>query len=288
MPEGLPAHGESIAYALAVRYAELNNRVAIVTGANHGIGAATARLLAANGVRVLISALRIEDPPDPGTPETYRANRARSAAEVVQAIKTEGGQAEAVEADLRDPATPPRLFDAAESAFGPVDILINNATGWRQDTFRPGGEDRHGRTLHRLSVASASQVLEVDGRGSALMIAEFASRHIARGATWGRIVGLTSGGELGFPEEVSYGAGKAALVNYAMSAAFELAEYGITSNVVYPPVTDTGWVTQSVRDFVSTSQMHVHVAQPEEVAEVIVYLASDAARLITANVIHLR
>jgi 3-oxoacyl-[acyl-carrier protein] reductase len=275
-------------YAHPVAYPELQGRVAIVTGANHGIGAATARLMAANGVRVLLSALRIQDPLDPSVPDAYRTNRAQSAENIVAAIKAEGGEAQAVEADLRDPATPPRLFDAAEAAFGPVEILINNATGWRQDTFRPGGEDRHGRALHHLSAASASQVLEVDGRGSALMIAEFAQRHVARGAKWGRIIGLTSGGELGFPEEVSYGAGKAALVNYAMSAALELGEYGITSNVVYPPVTDTGWVTQSVRDFVVTSQMHFHVAQPEDVAEVILYLASDAARLITANVIHLR
>ena len=191
-------------------------------------------------------------------------------------------------ADLRDPATPTLLFDAAEAAFGPVEILINNASGWRQDTFRPDRVDRTGRSLQPLSAESATQLLEVDARGSALMIAEFARRHVARGATWGRIIGLTSGGALGFPEEVSYGAAKAALVNYAMSAALELADYGITSNVVHPPVTDTGWVTPAVREFVASSREHVHVARPEEVAEVIAYLASDQARLITANVLHLR
>lgn len=99
---------------------------------------------------------------------------------------------------------------------------------------------------------------------------------------------MTSGGPLGFPSEVSYGAAKAALVNYAMSAALELGAYGITSNVVYPPVTDTGWVTDAVRTFVEESPEQFHVASPEDVAEVIVYLASDAARLITANVIQLR
>lgn len=93
---------------------------------------------------------------------------------------------------------------------------------------------------------------------------------------------------MGFPEEVSYGAAKAALVNYAMSAALELAEFGITSNVVHPPVTDTGWVTPSVVDFVKRSSDHFHIAQPEDVAEVIVYLASDAAQLITGNVLYLR
>lgn len=97
--------------------------------------------------------------------------------------------------------------------------------------------------MQPVTFDSATESLEVDGRGSALMITEFARRHLARGAIWGRIVGLTSGGRLGFPEEVSYGAGKAALVNYAMSAAFELARFGITSNVAHPPVTDTDWIT---------------------------------------------
>ena len=271
-----------------MRYAGLAGRVAIVTGANHGIGAATAWALADNGARVLLSFFRVHDEPDPGMPETYRVNRAGDATTIVEDIRRAGGQAEAIEADLRDPSTATRLFDAAEAAFGPVEILVNNATGWRADTFRAEPVDRLGRTLARLTAESAAQVLEVDGRGSALMIAELARRHIARKATWGRIVGLTSGGPLGFPQEVSYGAGKAALVNYAMSAAFELAEFGITSNVVYPPITDTGWVGDAVREFVKSSRDHFHVASPDEVADVIVYLCSDQARLITANVVQLR
>ena len=120
------------------------------------------------------------------------------------------------------------------------------------------------------------------------MTQRFAQRHIARKATWGRIIGLTSGGDLGFPEEVTYGAAKAAQVNYTMSAALELARFGITANMVYPPVTDTGWVTDAVRDHVAGRPEFIHIATPEEVAEVITYLASDSAALITANVITLR
>jgi 3-oxoacyl-[acyl-carrier protein] reductase len=266
----------------------LAGRVAIVTGANHGIGAATAELLARNGVNVLVSYLRLDDPVVAGTPEAYRSNRAKDARAVVEAIRAAGGEVAAVEADLRDPATPAALFDAAEAAFGPVEILVNNATGWRADTFVSARIDRIGRQIEPLSVAIADQVWEVDARGSALMIAEFSQRHITRGASWGRIIGLTSGGPLGFPEEVSYGAAKAGLVNYAMSAAFELAAYGVTSNVVYPPVTDTGWVTAAVEEFVAASREHFHIARPDEVAEVIAFLASDQARLITANVLQLR
>lgn len=261
---------------------------AIVTGANHGIGAATALALARRGCAVLCSYLRLNDPDDPGTPQAYRDHRAGSADEVAAHIEAAGGRALAVEADLSDPATPGALFDAAEQRLGPVDILVNNATGWLADTFKPSAYDRIGRSLQPVTAATWSRQFTVDAMAAALLIGEFARRHIARGATWGRIIGLTSGGELGFPEEVSYGAAKAAQANYTMSAALELAEYGITANMVYPPVTDTGWVTDAVRSFVHASQTHVHVATPAEVADVIAYLASDAAALVTANVITLR
>ena len=93
---------------------------------------------------------------------------------------------------------------------------------------------------------------------------------------------------MGFPGEVSYGAAKAALENYTMAASTELAGLGIIANVVYPPVTDTGWVTDAVRRFVAQSREHVHVAEPSEVAEVIAWLCTNAARLVTGNVIRLR
>ncbi|BCJ51277.1 putative oxidoreductase YjdA [Actinoplanes sp. NBRC 14428] len=259
-----------------------------MTGANHGIGAATARALAAAGSAVVCAYWQIDDPVDPAVPDAYRENRAGSADRVVEAIRAAGGEAVASAEDLTDPEAPRRLFDLAEQAFGPVDILINNATGWVQDTFSPYPTDKHGRTMQPVTAATWHRQFAVDALAPALLIAELARRHTARGATWGRIVGLTSGAELGFPEEVSYGAAKAAQTNYTMSAAVELAPLGITANVVHPPVTDTGWVTDSVRSFVAGSASLVHVATPDEVAEVIAYLASEASGLITGNVITLR
>jgi 3-oxoacyl-[acyl-carrier protein] reductase len=267
---------------------DLRGHVALVTGANHGIGAATACALAACGAGVALTYLRLRDEPDPGIPEAYRSRRARGAGPVVEAIRGAGGRAIAVEADLADPATPDRLFDAAEAELGPVDILVNNATAWRADTFTLAPSDALGRTLGRVSPASFDAQFAVDARAAALLIAELARRHAARGARWGRIVGLTSGGPLGFPGEVSYGAAKAALENYTMSAALELGPLGITANVVHPPVTDTGWVTDAVRRFVESSPEHFHVADPDEVARVIAWLVSDDARLVTANVVRLR
>ena len=261
---------------------------AIVTGANHGIGAATARALARHGCAVLCTFLRVDDPADPGAPHRYRDQRAQDATAVLARIREEGGRAAAVEADLSGPAAPALLFDAAEEQLGPVDILVNNASGWLADTFTPARADRLGRSLQPVTAATWTRQFAVDAMGAALMISEFARRHIARQANWGRIIGLTSGGGLGFPEEVSYGAAKAAQVNYTMSAALELAHFGVTANVVHPPVTDTGWITDAVRDVVAASAALIHVASPDEVAEVIAYLASDAAALITANVITLR
>ena len=143
------------------------------------------------------------------------------------------GRGTAVEADLTADGAVAELFDEAERSLGPVSILVNNASGWVADTFVPGPSVA-------VSPVTIDRNLTVDARAGALLIAELARRHIARDATWGRIVGLTSGGPMGFPGEVSYGAAKAALENYTMSASTELAPFGITANIVHPPVTDTG------------------------------------------------
>ncbi|GAB7045189.1 SDR family NAD(P)-dependent oxidoreductase [Catenuloplanes indicus] len=265
--------------------------VALVTGANQGIGAAVAEALAARGDAVLLTALPMPPSahrPDPTMPPAYAADRALTCEPVLNRIRAAGGTAAAVEADLTDADVAGRLFDAAEDAFGPVDILVNNASGWLADTFSADGTDTFGRPLTPVTAAGFDHQFAVDTRAPALLIAEFARRHVARGARWGRIVGLTSGSPKGFPGEASYGAAKAAHENYTMTAATELAQLGITANMVHPPVTDTGWITPAVAEAVDADPHWLGLARPAEVAEVIAWLTSDTARRITGHRIEMR
>jgi 3-oxoacyl-[acyl-carrier protein] reductase len=149
---------------------DLTGHVALVTGANHGIGAATARMLAECGAGVLLSYLS-EEPEDAGTSDASRHQRSASADAVLSEIQASGGKGSAVEADLRDPEIAVSLFDAAERSVGPVDILVNNASGWVADTFELREFDRLGRSLLPLSASSFDQVFGVDARGAALLIA---------------------------------------------------------------------------------------------------------------------
>ena len=112
--------------------------IAIVTGANHGIGAATAQALAARGYAVLCTFLRVRDPADPGTPQAYRDHRAQDAAAVIARIRDGGGMAAAVEADLSDPATPARCSTPPSSGSG-------RSTSW--STTRPDGWPTPSRQL---------------------------------------------------------------------------------------------------------------------------------------------
>ncbi len=144
----------------------LQDKVVLVTGANHGIGATTARAFAAQGARVFIQYVRLPLSDEEGTEQ-----RAQDAAEVVQAMRVQGGQVEVWEADLVAPAAIPPLFDRVEGAFGPVDVLVNNAAvgGAPTDTFLPlaeGALDRFERSLRTVTAASHESAFRCEQPGA--------------------------------------------------------------------------------------------------------------------------
>jgi 3-oxoacyl-[acyl-carrier protein] reductase len=271
-----------------VKLPGLEGRVAIVTGANQGIGAATAVELARHGAAVLVAYHRMPpSPPDPGRPDVYDEVRAADASAVLEAIRQLGGRAEGVEADLAEPAAPAAVFDAAEAALGPVDVLVHNASAWAKDTFGPSGSDDLDRRTDEVTDETIHPQFMVDARGTGLLIMELSRRLRARGGSWGRIVAMTSGGRDGFPGEVSYGAAKAALESYTLSAAQELGRFGVTANVIHPPATDTGWINDEIRGFIEREDILGRVGEPQDVADVIAWLCSDLARHVSMNVLRL-
>jgi len=276
---------------------ETKDKVALVTGANHGIGAATARAFAHAGAAVYLTYLRLPLPAGTGaTTEAgeglYRAWQALPADEVLAAIREEGGRAEASEADLVDPATIPLLFDRVEAVLGPVDVLVNNAAYCVSDTFLPerriGPDDRSagGFAMRTITAESHDRHFAVNSRAVALMIAEFARRYLERGATWGRIVNISTDGASAFPGEISYGASKHALESYSRAAAVELGPFGITVNIVAPGPIQTGWITPELEGREVPTIPLRRVGKPADVADVVVWLASEQARFITGQLLY--
>ena len=282
-------------------HSQLEGKVAVVTGANHGIGAATAKALAREGVPVFIQYLRLgrpaaergePEPTEPGWP-MYLERWTVSADHVLQEIREAGGKAECWEADLGVPENIPALFDRAEQVFGPVQVLINNHAHCQDDTLLPPGAEAWNKGPEQF-FGGASTTVTADGidrhfainaRAVALMMTEFARRHVFRAARWGRIVNLSTASK-GFPGEVSYGASKHALESYSRAAACELGRYGITVNIVVPGPTQTGYINAELAKRCVAETPLGRLGEPEDVADVIMLLASDRAHWITGQLIN--
>jgi 3-oxoacyl-[acyl-carrier protein] reductase len=275
----------------------LMGKVALITGVNNpnGIGAATARALAAQGAIVAGTYLAV--PPHdslvnaPGQ-DFYLAQRAKPPDEVVAAIRKQGGQIDVWETNLGDSSAIPRLFNQIENSFGSVDILVNNAAHCDPDTFIPSGQladDSRavdGFPLSTITAETHDSHFQVNSRAVALMMAEFARRHTEQGKRWGRIINVSTDGASGFKSEVSYGASKHALESYSRAAAQELGPYGITVNVVSLGPTQTGWITPEMEASISARTPMRRVGQPIDTADVIVFLASEQARWLTGQLIY--
>ena len=272
----------------------LNGKVVLITGANnpYGIGAATAKAFAAQGARVFIHFFRSSNALDKKQEHTpgeafFQAQQSKTADEVLQAIHQSGGKAAAWEADLADPANIPELFNQVEAVFGPVDVLVNNAAAWEGDTFLPsGGEAVMNRKVSTVSAASHDHNFAVNSRAVALMMAEYTRRFVQRGAEWGRIINVSTDGASAFPGELSYGASKHAMESYSRAAAIELGRYGITVNVVSLGPVQTGYIPPEMEEKLRKEIPLGRVGKPEEVADAVVFLASEQARWITGQLLY--
>jgi len=282
----------------------IKGKVAFVTGANHGIGAAVAVALAREGADVFLTYRRLS--PEkygaqgplagrgasaPG-PNRYYEILARDAEDVVRAIHALGGRCQAREADLADPGNIPLLMDEAERAFGKVDVLVNNAAHDRPDSFLPAGELPGSGlfggeySIRTLSAASHDEHFAVNSRATALLMAEFARRHVARRSNWGRIINISSDGAAGHGWNVSYGASKYAVESYTRAAAAELGPYGITVNVVSPGAVQTGWLPEDEAGALARKYPLRRIGTPEDIAAAVVFFASRQADWITGQVLY--
>ena len=281
----------------------LSNKVVAVTGANnpYGIGAAIAHAFAAQGSKIFLhyypvlhKGYKVGDAEDQPPGEVfYRAQNAKGAEEVLSSLDEPGAQLSSWEADLSDADSIPRFFEKAEESLGPVEILVNNAAAWRADTFVPPGHDLPNRTVEewtdrpeQITPESFEKNFAVNTRAVALLMAEFANRHIAAGRTWGRIINVSTDGARCFPSEISYGASKLAIEGYSRSAAVELGQFGITVNIISPGPIQTGWITPTIEQEAVANTPLGRIGQPEDIAEVAVFLASEQARWVTGQLIH--
>ncbi len=239
--------------------AELENKVAIVTGAASGIGRSTALALAREGARVVVS-----DVAEAGGRETARL------------IEQQGGEAIFVNTDVSDPGAVKALVDKAVETYGRLDVMVNNAG--------IGGE---AALLADYSLESWDRVIGINLSGVFYGMKYAIPAMLASGG--GSIINVASIlGQVGFATAPAYVAAKHGIVGLTKNAALEYSAQGVRVNAVGPGFIRTPMIEQLEEDE-ETNQMLVsmhpigRLGEPEEVAELIVWLASDKASFVTGS-----
>lgn len=241
------------------------SRVAVVTGAARGIGAAIARRLAGQGMAVAAVDLDSD-----------------GSARTANAILETGGRAIAVAADVGDEAAAGHAVERAAAELGPVTVLVNNA-GIIRDNL-----------LFKMSAGDWDAVMNVHLRGAFLMT-RAAQAHMIE-AKWGRIVNLSSTSALGNRGQANYAAAKAGLQGFTKTLALELGKFGVTANAIAPGFIDTE-MTQATadrlgvdfEDWKTAASRDIPVGRigtPDDIAAVAAFLCSEDAGYVSGQVIY--
>jgi 3-oxoacyl-[acyl-carrier protein] reductase len=281
----------------------LKGKTAIVTGANNpfGIGAAIARVLAAQGVNLFLhyyshvfdlpASNRRHDKNTPGL-EFFFQQQKKNACEVINSIKKSGVQVASMEGNLKDACLVKEMFDNEEKELGEISILVNNAAEYSADTFLPRELFKkeqplweEGPVKSTITEASFKRHFSVNTLAVSLLMAEFAGRVIKNGRRWGRIINISADCAWGSPGEVSYRASKYAIESYSRSAAAELGPCGITVNVVSPGPVQTGYIPPKQEKGLVSEIPLKRIGAPEDIANAVLFFASEQASWITGQLL---
>jgi 3-oxoacyl-[acyl-carrier protein] reductase len=240
-------------------------RVAIVTGAARGIGAATALRLAADGLAVAV--IDLDESSTAGT---------------VSAIEAAGGRALGVGADVGDAEQVQAAVDRVAAELGPPVVLVNNA-GVTRDNM-----------LFKMTDADWDLVMHVHLRGSFLM-ARAVQRYMVE-AKWGRVVNLSSTSALGNRGQANYATAKAGLQGFTKTLAIELGKFGVTANAIAPGFIQTEMtrataerIGRNWEEYVAERAAAIPVARagvPEDIAHTVSYFVSEGAGFVSGQVVY--